>query len=242
MNRKSLIVSIVMLAALALSACAPAGSSAAADAQRTLNVNGVGQVFITPDIAYLYVGVHTEKPTAAEAVAANNAQTQQVIDALKEFGVEEKDIHTSSFSIWPIDRYDPSTNMATGEKYYAVDNTIYITARDLTKLGALLDTVIKAGANTINSVQFDLSDKTAAMKEARAAAVKNAQEQAQELAGLAGVNLVEITNISYTDSTPYMYAEFGRGGGGASGIQANVPIEPGQMTITANVSVTYEIK
>jgi uncharacterized protein YggE len=186
--------------------------------------------------------VHTEKPTAAEAVSANNAQTQQVIDALKEFGVEEKDIHTSSFSIWPIDRYDPATGTPTGEKYYSVDNTIYITARDLTKLGALLDTVIKAGANTINSVQFDLSDKTAAMKDARAAAVKNAQEQAQELAGLAGVALVEITNISYTDSTPYVYAEMGRGGGGGAGIQANVPIEPGQMTITANVSVTYEIK
>ena len=239
MRTKSLLVSIILLASLILSAC---GAAAPASGARTLNVNGVGQVFITPDIAYLYVGVHTEKPTAADAVAANNAQTQQVIDALKAFGVEEKDIHTSSFSIWPIDRYDPATGAPTGEKYYSVDNTIYITARDLTKLGALLDTVIKAGANTINSVQFDLSDKTAAMKEARAAAVKNAQEQAQELAGLAGVGLVEITSISYTDSTPYVYAEFGRGGGGASGIQANVPIEPGQMTITANVSVTYEIK
>lgn len=238
MRTKSLLVSIVILASLVLSACGAAGSASA----RTLNVNGVGQVFITPDIAYLYVGVHTEKPTAAEAVSANNAQTQQVIDALKAFGVEEKDIHTSSFSIWPIDRYDPATGTATGEKYYSVDNTIYITARDLTKLGALLDTVIKAGANTINSVQFDLSDKTQAMKEARAAAVKNAQEQAQELAGLAGVNLAVITSISYTDSTPYVYAEFGRGGGGGAGIQANVPIEPGQMTITANVSVTYEIK
>ncbi|MBI5935281.1 MAG: SIMPL domain-containing protein [Chloroflexi bacterium] len=237
MRTKSLLVSIVLLAALALSACAPAASSA-----RTLNVNGVGQVFITPDIAYLYAGVHTEKPTAAEAVAANNAQTQQVIDALKAFGVEEKDIHTSSFSIWPIDRYDPATGTPTGEKYYSVDNTIYITARDLTKLGALLDTVIKAGANTINSVQFDLSDKTAAMKEARAAAMKNAKSQAEELAGLASVSLVEITNISYTDSTPYVYAEMGRGGGGGGGIQANVPIEPGQMTITASVSVTYEIK
>ena len=237
MRTKSLLVSIVLLAALALSACGPAASN-----MRTLNVNGVGQVFITPDIAYLYAGVHTEKPTAAEAVAANNAQTQQVIDALKEFGVEEKDIHTSSFSIWPIDRYDPATGTATGEKYYAVDNTVYVTARDLTKLGALLDTVIKAGANTINSVQFDLSDKTAAMKEARAAAMKNAKSQAEELAGLASVSLVEITNISYTDSTPYVYAEMGRGGGGGAGIQANVPIEPGQMTITASVSVTYEIK
>jgi uncharacterized protein YggE len=238
MRKKSLIFSSVLLAALVLSACGPA--AVASGSERTLNVNGVGQVFITPDIAYLYVGVHTEKSTAAEAVSANNAQTQQVIDALKNFGVEEKDIHTSSFSIWPIDRYDPITGTSTGEKYYAVDNQVYITARDLTKLGALLDTVVKAGANSINSIQFDLADKTEVMKQARAEAVKNAQAQADELAGLANVSLVEITNISYTDSTPYVYAEYGRGGGG--GIQANVPIEPGQMTITANVSVTYEIK
>lgn len=239
MRKQSLIFSIVLLAALVLSACGPAAVASGSD--RTLNVTGVGQVFITPDIAYLYIGVHTEQPTAAEAVAGNNAQTQQVIDALKSFGVDEKDIHTSSFSIWPIDRYDPATGTNTGEKYYAVDNQVYITARDLTKLGALLDTVIKAGANSINSIQFDLADKTEVMKQARAEAVKNAQSQAEELAGLASVSLVEITNISYTDSTPYAYAEYGRGGGGG-GIQANVPIEPGQMTITANVSVTYKIK
>jgi uncharacterized protein len=239
MRNKSLIVSMVLLGALILSACGPAAVSSGNE--RTLNVNGTGQVFITPDIAYLYVGVHTEKSTAAEAVSANNAQTQQVIDALKNFGVDEKDIHTSSFSIWPIDRYDPATGTSTGEKYYAVDNTVYVTARDLTKLGALLDTVVKAGANSINSIQFDLADKTEVMKQARAAAVANAKSQAEELAGLANVSLVEITNISYTDSTPYVYAEMGRGGGGG-GIQANVPIEPGQMTITANVSVTYEIK
>ena len=240
MRTKSLLVSMVLLAAVVLSACGPAAVSPA-QSERTLNVTGIGQVFITPDIAYLYIGVHTEKPTAAEAVTANNTQTQQVIDALKNFGVDAKDIHTSSFSIWPIDRYDPTTGAATGEKYYAVDNQVYITARDLTKLGALLDTVVKAGANSINSIQFDLADKTEVMKQARAAAVTNAKSQAEELAGLANVSLVEITNISYTDSTPYVYAEYGRGGGGG-GIQANVPIEPGQMTITANVSVTYEIK
>ncbi|RJP50242.1 MAG: DUF541 domain-containing protein [Anaerolineaceae bacterium] len=239
MRTKTLLISFVLLAALVLSACGPA--AVASGGGRTLNVTGVGQVFITPDIAYLYIGVHTEQPTAAEAVSANNAQTQQVIDALKNFGVDEKDIHTSSFSIWPIDRYDPATGTNTGEKYYAVDNQVYITARDLTKLGALLDTVVKAGANSINSIQFDLADKTEVMKQARAEAVKNAQAQAEELAGLASVSLVEITNISYADSTPYVYAEYGRGGGGG-GIQANVPIEPGQMTITANVSVTYEIK
>jgi len=211
MRIKSLFVFVILLAALALSACGPAAVVPAA-AERVLSVTGTGQAFIKPDIAYIYVGVHTENPTAADAVSENNAQTAKVIDALKKWGVDAKDIHTSNFR------------------------------RDLTKIGSLLDTLVQAGANTINSIQFDLADKTAAMKEARAVAMKNAQEQAQELAGLANVSLMEITNISYADSTPYVYAEFGRGGGGGSPVQANVPIEPGQMTITATVSVTYGIK
>lgn len=242
MRTKSLLVSLVLLAALALSACGPAAVSPAAEASRTLNVTGTGQVYVTPDIAYLYIGVHTEMPNASDAVSENTAQTAKVIEALKKSGVDAQDIRTSNFSIWSFDKYDPASGMATGEKYYAVDNTVYVTVRKLDKLGGLLDTVIRAGATNINSIQFDVADKTQAMQDARAAAVKSATELAQELAGLAGVSLVEITSISYSDSTPYVvYAEAGRGGGGGAP-QAAVPIEPGQMTLTATVSVTYEIK
>jgi uncharacterized protein YggE len=114
--------------------------------------------------------------------------------------------------------------------------------RKLDKLGDLLDTVVKAGANSINSIQFDVADKTAAMKEARAAAVKNAQEQAQELAVAAGVTLGDITSISYYDAIPSPVMDtYGKGGGG--GMQAaTVPIQPGQMTLTVTVSMTYAIK
>ena len=243
MRTKSMIVSLVLLLAVALSACSPAIAPAAQEAQRTLNVTGAGLVYLTPDIAYIYIGVHTEMPTASEAVAENNVQTQKVIDALKKLGVDVKDIRTTNFSIWPIDRYDPATGTATGEKVYSVDNTVYVTVRDLAKLGDLLDGVIIAGANTVNSIQFDVADKTAAMKEARAAAVTNAKEQAQELADAAGVTLGQITSISFYDAIPYPVMDsYGKGGGGAMVEAAAVPIQPGQMTLTVTVSMTYAIK
>lgn len=241
MRAKSFLISIVLLAAWTLAACSPAAISPAAEASRTLNVTGFGQVYVKPDIAYLYIGVHTEMSNASEAVSENNQQVSRIIETLKSAGVAAEDIRTSNFSIYLFDKYDPS-GTPTGEKYYAVDNTVYVTVRNLNKLGDLLDTVIRAGATNINSIQFDVADKTQAMQEARAAAVKNANDLAQELAGLAGVTLVEIVNISYSESAPYVvYPEFGRGGGGGA-MQAAVPIEPGQMSITANVSVTYEIK
>jgi uncharacterized protein YggE len=230
---------VIALLALIVSACAPAAGGSAEIP--TLSVVGLGQADLVPDIAYIYVGVHTEKPSASEAVRDNNAQTEKMIKALTDFGIDAKDIRTTNFSIWPFDKYDPLTGTPTGEKYYSVDNTVYVTVRELDKLGSLLDTVIAAGANTVNSIQFDVADKSAALKQARSDAVADAKAKAEELAEAAGMSVGEIRSISFTDSQPYPVFE-GRGGGGGGEAAAAVPIQPGQLTFTVNVSVTYELK
>ena len=243
MRTKSMIVSIILLAAVALSAYAPSGIAAnPAAPQRTLNVTGAGQVSLTPDIAYIYVGVHSENASASDAMTENNSRTQVMIDALKKAGIDEKDIRTTNFSIWQQDKYDPLTGQPSGVKVYSVDNTVYVTVRKLESLGSLLDTLVKAGANNINSIQFDVADKTAAIKQARDAAVQDAKTQAQELAAVAGVTLGEITSVSFYEATPSPVMDgFGKGGGGGAEAAA-VPIQPGQMTLTVTVSMTYEIK
>jgi len=243
MRTKSMIVSIILLAAVALSAYAPSGIAAnPAAPQRTLNVTGAGQVSLTPDIAYIYVGVHSENASASDAMTENNSRTQVMIEALKKAGIDEKDIRTTNFSIWQQDKYDPLTGQPSGVKVYSVDNTVYVTVRKLESLGSLLDTLVKAGANNINSIQFDVADKTAAIKQARDAAVQDAKTQAQELAAVAGVTLGEITSVSFYEATPSPVMDgFGKGGGGGAEAAA-VPIQPGQMTLTVTVSMTYEIK
>ena len=242
MKTKFMFVTAVALLALVLSACGPTTiTQQAQPVVRTISVSGAGQANLVPDIAYIYVGVHTEKPSAAESMNENNAQTDKMIKALKDFGIDAKDIRTTNFSIYPQDKYDPATGTPTGEKTYSVDNTVYVTVRDLKKLGDLLDTVVAAGANTVNSIQFDVADKSEAVKNARAEAVKDAQAQAQELADAAGVQLGEVQSISFYDSQPYPMAE-GKGGGGAVMAQAAVPIQPGQLTFSVTVSVTYAIK
>lgn len=242
MRTKTVIFTALAVLALALSACGPTTiNQEALPPLRTLNVTGSGQANLVPDIAYIYVGVHTEKPSASEAVSENNTQTQQMIQALRDFGIDAKDIRTTNFSIWPMDKYDPSTGMPSGEKVYAVDNTVYVTVRDLDTLGDLLDTVIAAGANTVNSIQFDVADKTKALEQARADAVKNAESQAQALASAAGVTLGEIQTLSFFDNQVYPVMD-GRGAGGNAVAEAAVPIQPGQLTFTVSVSVTYAIK
>jgi uncharacterized protein YggE len=239
MKTKSLIIFTVMALALVMSACAPA----AGQNVRTLSVSGSGEALLAPDIAYIYIGVHTENPAAAEAVAENTTQTEELMQALRDFGIDPKDLRTTNFSIYPMDRFDPSTGMPSGEKVYAVDNTVYVTVRDLAKLGDLLDTAVQAGANNINSVQFDVAEKDEALKQARAEAVKDAEAQAQSLAQAAGLSLGEIQSISFFDVQPYPLFD-GKGGGGmaAEAAAAAVPIQPGQLTFTVSVSVTYALK
>ena len=238
MKNKSIFVAVLAVFALVLSACAPAVSGSTS---RTLSVAGTGQAFLVPDIAYIYLGVHTEMPSASEAVTANNTQTEKMISALTDFGIDAKDIRTTNFSIYPFDKYDPLTGTPTGEKYYSVDNTVYVTVRDLDTLGDLLDTVVSAGANTVNSIQFDVANKDAALKQARADAITDAKAKADELSATAGVQLGEIQSLSFLDSQPFPAFE-GKGGGGGEAAAATVPIQPGQLTFTVTVNVTYEIK
>jgi uncharacterized protein YggE len=239
--RTKILVFTVLAFALILSACGPAVvGQAAQPATRTLNVNGLGSTYLTPDIAYIYIGVHSEGATASEVVDANKVQTNAVLDALKKAGVDEKDLRTTNFSIWPSQQYSPEGTV-TGT-IYMVDNTVYVTVRDLNGLGDLLDDTIAAGANSINSIQFDVADKSAAVKEARAKAVTDAKTQAQELADAAGVKLGDIQNISFYDNSPYPVFEGKGGGGGAAMADTSVSIQPGQLTISVSVNITYDIK
>ena len=238
--RTKFLVFAVLVFTLILSACGPATiNQAAPENLRTLNVNGLGQVYLTPDIAYIYIGVHTEGATASEAVDSNKVQTTTVIDALKNAGLAENDIRTTNFSIWPSQQYSPDGTV-TGT-VYMVDNSVYITVRDLDGLGDLLDSAISAGANSVNSIQFDVADKTEAVKEARTKAMEDAKAQAQELADAAGVSLGNIQTINFYDNSPSPISG-GKGGGGVMAADASVPIQPGQLTISVNVSLTYSIK
>jgi len=220
---------------LTLSACGPSATS-----EQTLNVTGTGTVYATPDIAYIYIGVHTEEYEISQAMTNNNSQAQAVLEAIRNTGVEAKDIQTSNFSVWSYQANDPVTGMATGTKY-AVDITVYVTVRDLSKLSTLLDTAIQAGANNINSITFDVADKSAAMTDARRQALEKAIVLANELSGAAGLSLGSIQNITYSDVSTTYYG-YGMGGGGGAEGSATTPINPGQVQLTASVNVIYGIK
>jgi len=246
MKTKLLFIVSILVLAVSISACGTSPAQGNNQQIRNLNINGNGSKDISPDIAYVNVGVHTEAKTVQASVIQNNTNAQKVMTALSDLGVKGEDLRTSNFSIYSIQKYDNETGELLGT-FYAVDNNIIVTVRDLSKLGTLLDSAVKAGANNINNVQFDVADHSAALEEARAEALSNAIQQANEMADAAGIKLGDIQTIYYYDYVPSpaqpVYMDYGKGGGGdMQASRAEVPINPGQLTITASVSIVYALK
>jgi uncharacterized protein len=238
-----LLVGILAMAVL-VSACSGVAAaqtpqpSQAISPARTISVTGSGKSYIVPDMATISVGVRTENKDAAKAVDENNTQTQEVIAALTGLGVAEKDIQTTNFSIYPQQQYDDKGQL-TGT-IYVVENTVQVTVRDLKKLGDLLGAAVNAGANSIYGIQFDVENKEEALSEARQNAVDNAAVQAQDLAQAAGVKLGEIQSLSTVSGYPSPI--FSGMGGAAEAAAPQVPIAPGQLTVSVDVAVVYSIQ
>lgn len=211
---------------------------------RTVSVTGNGQVFLVPDVAYVYIGVHSQSENVTEALSQNTEQGKAVSDALKKLGVEAKDIQTTSFNIYPQQQYEPNSGKVTST-IYMIDNTVYVTVRDLEKLGELLDAVVRSGANSINGINFDVVDKETAMSEARGLAISNARKQAEELAKASGVTLGDVQMITTSSAgTAFTPKEsyYGMGGGGGMAASAPVPVSQGQLVLTVDVALMYLIK
>jgi len=248
MRTKLFFISGLVLAAVLFSAFSGGAGLRPASAQttptetpRTLNVTGSGKAFLTPDIAYINIGVHTEDKDAAEAVASNNTRSQKVADALKKFNIDPKDIQTTNFSIFPQQQYDPNGKLVGIT--YMVDNTVFVTLRDISKLGDVIGAAVDAGANSINSIQYDAADSSKGKSDARKAAVADALAQAKELATAAGVTLGDIQTIStYSSGVPMPVYDAKGYGGGAAVASSPVPVSPGQLVLTLDVNIVFQIR
>jgi uncharacterized protein len=236
------LITALMLMGLVLSSCAAetaSAQSAPTPPLRTLAVAGQGKAYLTPDVAYINIGVHTEGSEVSDAVSRNTDLANKVSAALKAIGIDAKDIQTTYFNIYPQKQFGPNGEEISSQ--YMVDNTVYVTVRDLSQLGSLLDGAIKAGANQINGIQFDSLQKDKAITEARKAAIANARSQADEMAQSAGVKLGAIQSINAFNSGPIPMFD-AKGGQMSIGTGGSAPVSAGQLVITVDVNLTYEIQ
>ena len=228
MLRHTLIAALVLVS----------GPALAEDRTPTISLTGTGVIDRAPDMATIRVGVNTGGKTAREALDENTANATEVIETLKAAGIAEADIQTSNFGIQPVykDR-KLSSRSENPVDYYRVTNMVGAVIRDLDTVGTVLDKVITAGGNQVNGISFGLSTYDAAMDEARALAVADARRKAELYAEAAGVTLGPILSISEAGGHVAPRQEMAM----ARMASAPVPIQGGELSVTANVSIVWEI-
>jgi len=235
-------IGIALVAGLLL-AQAPASAqtiSAPTAPARTLNIAGSAEVHAAPDAALVSTGVVTESDTAAAALKANSAALAKVIETIRSYGIEAKDLQTSGLSLEPR-YYRPDKPSPTDRPRiigYTAANELTVRVRDLAKLGDLLDKVTVAGANRIDGIAFIVSNQEGLLDEARQKAVANAKDKAELYARAAGFTLgkvMSLTEESVPSPRPMARAMM------ASGASAPVPVEAGEMTLSARVRMVWSL-
>lgn len=241
MNRRYL-PALAVAAALALPTIATA-QQASNPAPRII-VAGEGEAAVAPDLAIITLSVLREAETAREALDENNAATAAVIAAMKEAGIESRDLQTSGLQINPRYVYPKNDDGEDQPRIvaYQVTNTLTVRVRDIARVGEILDRSVSLGVNQGGGVAFSNDDPSAARTEARRRAVEDAIARARTLADAAGVGLGPIIELSEQSfAPPPMPMAAGRAFRMAAQSDA-VPVEAGESVYRIQVNATFELK
>lgn len=203
----------------------------AGSATRGIVVNGTGTVSARPDRAIVTAGVETQGTTAQQAHDENGRAMQAVVDAIKGLGIPAAKIQTSGISLDPV--YAEGQSI-TG---YRASNLVTVTVDEVDSAGKVLDTAVGAGANTAGNVRFSLKDSTTLRNQALTAAVADATAKADVLAKAIGITRPGIVSVS-EGGVSAVSPEAAKGLGAADA-GVGVPVEPGLVTVTAQVTVRF---
>jgi len=229
---------IVIIAVLTLATSLASAVFAQEATPRVLTVTGTANHASAPDMALVRLGVTTSAKTAADAMAQNSAQMAATIDVLKAAGIAPRDLQTSNLSLRPEwTSRNASSNQPPRITGFTARNTLSVRVRALDGLGGVLDAVIRAGANEFQGLSFTLSDPTPAADEARRGAVEDARRKAALYAMAAGVTLGPVLSIAENGGARPFAPEMAR-----AAMADAVPIEAGEVSVSASVTIVYSIK
>jgi uncharacterized protein YggE len=213
------------------------------DTRRTISVSGQGEVSVSPDLAILAVAVETTAANAAAAAGENASRSAKVASALKGLVGKEDKVTTTRYSLEP--RYEPVKRGEPGEPRitgYVARNEVQVETHKIDAAGALIDAAVKAGANRVSSLQFTLANRNEQLRAALEKAGGEAHAQAESVASALGVKLKWVLSATTVPPPIIQPRRFEALGMAAAEAPAPTPIEPGTVTVSATLQVTYEIE
>jgi uncharacterized protein YggE len=233
------ILGLAMACTLSVPAAAQSPDPVTATAGTRLDVSATGESRRVPDIALINAGVVSEAATAAAALAENNARMRSVFRALRNAGIEERDIQTASISLNA--RYDYSDRSEPRLLGYSASNQLSVRFREIERAGTIIDTLVGEGVNQINGPSLQVDEPEAALDEARRDAIRTAQQRAELYAAATGMRVVRIVAISEAGAArpPVPMATRAMA---MDASEESLQIAPGEQRLTATVSVTFELQ
>ncbi len=221
-----------VLAILAL-ALTPASAQVPPDGHNQVVTTGVGRVEVTPDQATLTIGATLQRPSAGEAWTETSRLVTQMLGRIQQLGVRKEQIRTSAIQLTPIYSTPGGIRGQPQISGYQGSYTATLTLDDLSLVGRVIDASVEAGANNLFGISFGLRDSSKARREALTLAVRDAREKAEVIAQAAGLHLRGIDRIVEGGVTVPTIR------GGMNAAPTQTPIEPGTLTVVAQVSAVF---
>lgn len=245
-GRRALILGALGLLALVALGCQPKTEvtvSPTGEFTGGISVSGTGTVTVVPDIAILQLGVEVTSDTVGDARDEAAEAMDRVRASLVDHGVDDDDIRTTSFNIYPQYDFRSEQRRLIG---FTVNNEIAVTVREIDEAGEILDDAIRAGgdATRVSSISFSVDDPDAVLDEARTEAMEDARKRAETLAEAAGVSVGDPISINesggFFPPIPIFRAEFGAAQADDGGF--DTPIAPGEQDLSVTVQVIFELQ
>lgn len=234
----------ILAAVIALAVPAQADARQEEAGNRSISVVGEGEAWGTPDQAQVSVGVQTGARTVVDATRENQAVVERIMEALEDQEIDEEDIQTSNYSIWPEQSHEPRESPSMRITGYRVSNMVNVTVDDIEKVSDVLAAVTNAGANSVHGVNFSVEDTEALEQQAQKAAMADARARAEALAALAGVELGEVMTLSTSTSPGYPVPMMSRRSMemADAGAAPAPGISPGRQSFTVQIHATFAIR
>lgn len=222
---RAILLSLLLAPALACAEPAP----------RLLSVSGEAQVAAAPDLARLSLGAVARARAAGDAMNEASGQMRAIMEAMRDLGVEPRDLMTTELSLSPVYDYnrDNRPPELTG---YEARMGLQVRLREIGRVGAAVDAAARAGANQFQGVSFDIAERGALEDEALKLAAQEARRRAGLIAEASGVTLGAPVSISHgvrgvmPRPAAMMRADMGEA----------APVATGELSVSATVSISYE--
>jgi len=225
---------VFLLTALFAVAFAPSAFAQGDEKPSTIEISGRATIQALPNTVTLSFSVETDAPLAKDAVKDNAESTEKVLAALRKVADKDGKIKTSGFSLSPVyEKGDPSKPSG-----FRVRNMVFLESKALKKVGAFIDEAAEAGASRISNLTFTSDKEEELRREAAVEAVKQARTDAEALAKASGLLIKRIIKITYDQRE---YAPLGvLREASVAGVQT--PITVGEISVSANVHVVFEVE